>query len=478
MHQQVFPIQSLQPEILAAIFIFCLPEIGGSLDDAPMTPIIGSQYAPLLLCNVCSSWRNLAISTPQLWQTFDFVIKRTSLDAEPLAIGIRTWLGRSGTLPLTINFKYCANDDWDLSSQRWQLFEPLFQCASRWESCLLVGVPKPPCSQSFGALPVLRKIGIARSDFTEIPFTSAPCLTSLSLMSLPSTSESSLSAIPWDQLTELRIQQEQLPSTFLDIIRHCPRLQSLSLRLADPEEQVSQPSAVVNIKALGVGGSKVPSSFPITHDTLRCLRLDFTSLPHASLESIILPALIELECECRGFGELSLLCPQLFIFFTQSNCQLQTLALIRPKFTPNELLECLQHRSCQTLTHLVVKNDPEETLIMFDEELLVRLTYSEDKKTAPICPKLAQLELYFCYLSYCFSPYLMGKMIQSRCFGRAQGDRLKSLKIKSMYPISAQDHELLWLAEEEGELDLLVEAMNDMNDSDNSDESTEYEDGG
>ncbi|KIL60838.1 hypothetical protein M378DRAFT_42084, partial [Amanita muscaria Koide BX008] len=221
--------------------------------------------------------------------------------------------------------------------------------------------------------------------------------------------------IPWDQLTELKIQQGQLPSTFLDIIRHCPRLQSLSFQFADPEEwQVPQPSTAVNINTFGVGGPEVPSSFPITHDTLRCLRLDFTSFPHALLESIILPALIELECECLGFDELSSRCPQLLIFFTQSNCQLQKLALVRPKFTPNELLECLKHRSCQTLTHLVIGNDLEEMMTMFDKELLVHLTYSEDNKTVPICPKLAELEIYFCYLLHRFSPDLMGKMIQSR----------------------------------------------------------------
>ncbi|KAF9475953.1 hypothetical protein BDN70DRAFT_864003 [Pholiota conissans] len=53
------PIRGLPPEILKDIFLLCL-------SSQPNT-MIQSKKAPILLTQVCNSWRLLALQTPTLW---------------------------------------------------------------------------------------------------------------------------------------------------------------------------------------------------------------------------------------------------------------------------------------------------------------------------------------------------------------------------------------------------------------------------
>ncbi|KAJ7868299.1 hypothetical protein B0H13DRAFT_1511581, partial [Mycena leptocephala] len=49
----------LPPEILALIFIQCLPD--------HVFPSLST--APLLLCGICHRWREVVLSTPNLWSS-------------------------------------------------------------------------------------------------------------------------------------------------------------------------------------------------------------------------------------------------------------------------------------------------------------------------------------------------------------------------------------------------------------------------
>ncbi|KAJ6537117.1 hypothetical protein B0H19DRAFT_900608, partial [Mycena capillaripes] len=55
----VFPILSLPDEITSTIFIHCLPA-HGRVRPSP-------RRAPLLLAQICKLWREIALSTGQLW---------------------------------------------------------------------------------------------------------------------------------------------------------------------------------------------------------------------------------------------------------------------------------------------------------------------------------------------------------------------------------------------------------------------------
>ncbi|KAF8979961.1 hypothetical protein BDQ17DRAFT_1213332, partial [Cyathus striatus] len=53
------PARKLTQDIVEEIFIACLPE--------DRNPYVNSMEAPMLLTQICSSWRRIALSTPRIW---------------------------------------------------------------------------------------------------------------------------------------------------------------------------------------------------------------------------------------------------------------------------------------------------------------------------------------------------------------------------------------------------------------------------
>ncbi|KAF9444966.1 hypothetical protein P691DRAFT_806405, partial [Macrolepiota fuliginosa MF-IS2] len=96
------PIRRLLPEILQEIFCHCLPTAHNA--------VMSAEEAPLLLGRVCSRWRRVAHSTPELWASIHIVATIPPHPSSPevrQAIALRhavaVWLSRSGTLPLSIS---------------------------------------------------------------------------------------------------------------------------------------------------------------------------------------------------------------------------------------------------------------------------------------------------------------------------------------------------------------------------------------
>ena len=91
-------INTLPPEILSEIFKNCLAPRNGLF----LIPSI--RKAPMLLCQVCSYWRELALSLPMLWSSFagsrghDIQVARGHVSL------IQLWLERSRTEPLFLYF--------------------------------------------------------------------------------------------------------------------------------------------------------------------------------------------------------------------------------------------------------------------------------------------------------------------------------------------------------------------------------------
>ncbi|KAJ6450651.1 hypothetical protein C8R45DRAFT_771714, partial [Mycena sanguinolenta] len=54
----VYPVLSLPTEITTRIFVECLPDDGA-------TPL--AECAPLLLMRVCRQWKDITLSSCQLW---------------------------------------------------------------------------------------------------------------------------------------------------------------------------------------------------------------------------------------------------------------------------------------------------------------------------------------------------------------------------------------------------------------------------
>jgi hypothetical protein len=94
------PIRQLPLEILGEIFTLCLPPMMTKHQARSLC----RREAPLVLCRVCSSWRNAAINTPHLWKQLEFRIP------DPIGLSIpvdlvekmKVWLGRGRDLPVLL----------------------------------------------------------------------------------------------------------------------------------------------------------------------------------------------------------------------------------------------------------------------------------------------------------------------------------------------------------------------------------------
>ncbi|KAJ7172875.1 hypothetical protein C8R43DRAFT_1119708 [Mycena crocata] len=92
---------SIPPEIEAKIFHHCLP----------FSPIPLTNEAPLLLVQVCKHWRELALSTPELWTE----ICLSGRSFKGISLLLPLWLSRARGRPLSIEFDW-KDTDWDAVS--------------------------------------------------------------------------------------------------------------------------------------------------------------------------------------------------------------------------------------------------------------------------------------------------------------------------------------------------------------------------
>ena len=117
-HALTSPIRRIPQENLQEIFINCLAA------DRPA--VMSGREAPLLIGRVCSSWRSISQSTPELWtsvhvslpcKTFtasetsntDYLVESNYMAALRTA-ALQEWLQRSGSLPVDISFRQW--EDW------------------------------------------------------------------------------------------------------------------------------------------------------------------------------------------------------------------------------------------------------------------------------------------------------------------------------------------------------------------------------
>ncbi|KAJ7939885.1 hypothetical protein B0H13DRAFT_1586675, partial [Mycena leptocephala] len=91
-HSNNFHILKLPFEMTTEIFTHCLPEY--PLRSLP-------SGSAMLLGQVCRQWREISIGSPRLWQSLQLELVPKFL-LRPVRF-LRSWLSRSGTLPLSIS---------------------------------------------------------------------------------------------------------------------------------------------------------------------------------------------------------------------------------------------------------------------------------------------------------------------------------------------------------------------------------------
>ena len=452
-------IHRLPSEILAKIFICRLP------NRYPFH-FLSAENAPLLLCNICSFWRRLATSTPQLWKAFVYNTGEEMGDPDRFIEGIHTWLKRSGALPLTIHINQYYGNSPEHTTELRLLCAALSEYASRWEDVRIFTRAPFAARPSLGDLPLLHTLRIG-STFDrgalvhKFPFDSVPRLTVLEFADMPVT-PAAISGVPWDQLTVLNVYEEVTLLRVVEILECCPRLESLSLKNFEhnPDSGTLARRRITQ-NALRMIEFQLPDDCPIFQ------LLTLPALANVNLYSRYKDAAI------RSFTT------ELVDCFSRSKCKLEKLTFRSGISSEFKILECLKHKSCESLTHLYLTNSPLYGARMVEDELLVLLTYAEDKPEGPLCPKLSRLEMEHC-CSPVLTPGFLGEMVCSRRFGCPEENRLNSFSLTVFEPPNEEDQALLEKAKEDGLVfSLKLSERGDFEDeSDDGDDDDEGDDNG
>ncbi|KAJ7766730.1 hypothetical protein B0H16DRAFT_1412608 [Mycena metata] len=222
---------ALPAEILGEIFVHCLPEQEMVRPD--------TKSAPLLLCNVCRRWRDVALSTPSLWGSLAIRFSRHRRRRNSYQNWLnlyQNWLSRAQNTPLSL----CLDD----SSLR-SPYHPatvvtipaLLESAPQWRTLKLtlgrglhvIGLLFRGDSNEFSpTVPLLEKLLLSLDNLlANIP---------LSFRNMPKLRHFALDLyrpgiqVPWRQLTTFRCADITVHDA-LEILRDSCNLVECSLRV-------------------------------------------------------------------------------------------------------------------------------------------------------------------------------------------------------------------------------------------------------
>ncbi|KAJ7704516.1 hypothetical protein B0H17DRAFT_1126836 [Mycena rosella] len=195
-----YPVLTLPNEIISEIFVRFLPAY------PHRSPLIGPN-SPSLLGQICRTWRNIALSTPELWRAVKLTLKKKRRFEQQSRL-LETSLERSGSCRLSIELRFRRSDA-DRATWELPFLQTLARHCARWEHLKLY-MSTNSLSSIEGPLPLLRcfQIGMfggypdAQHSSTSA-FLMAPLL---SRVHMQSYLNSHFSILPWSQLTVLTVE--------------------------------------------------------------------------------------------------------------------------------------------------------------------------------------------------------------------------------------------------------------------------------
>ncbi|KAF7341966.1 hypothetical protein MVEN_01783100 [Mycena venus] len=260
------PLRRLPLDLIQEIFMACLP--------TNRNCVMSAIEAPVLLGRICSSWRNISLSTPRLWSRLHVVeptrpynvtsgIYETKV-AQRLEVA-STWLQRSGMCPLSISLESNLDHGITPPLSPQPSFTPspdlflnaLISFSPRWQNIRL-SIPAVALQKlahlTENDVPLLQYLKIVqRPEHPGSNNTQSDVTLSLSsILRGPNLSRFSLmggnnnpSNLPlrWNQLTALSLMGPAWGAEFAqtcmviwDILSRCPKLQACKLLVHGPPE--------------------------------------------------------------------------------------------------------------------------------------------------------------------------------------------------------------------------------------------------
>lgn len=331
------PIHQVPPELLAEIFISCLPT------GEPMNMVPSSTVAPMLLCCVCSGWRQVAIQTPLLWRMGAFLPPQIEMAV--------LWISRSGSLPLkffmcrliripnTVRTPLLAEFMSTILSSihHWAMFKIDLGTDGEY------GMAMHGLGRYSFIAPWLHTVAIMRYG-QEIPLPewlitviqSTPALHHLTIPTI-----CGLSAVSYPHLTHIKVAHLDVWQA-LRVLHGCPGLLSCNFDIC-PANNTS-----INTASSGV---------PLTHQSLKSLSVDSSSPPEdvsVFFNNVTFPTLQSLMDTFWEHSDGFRRGPALLGFLSHSSCRLDHLYL-RSLSVLEYLLAILEHDAVRhSLTHLTL----------------------------------------------------------------------------------------------------------------------------
>ncbi|KAF7975764.1 hypothetical protein HWV62_8563 [Athelia sp. TMB] len=247
----------LPAELLSKIFIHCLP----------CFPVDPSPYqAPLLLTQICRLWRDTAHSTPQLWSSLILHIYSDCTESSCEAMLSRSWLSRSGDLPLSLKLSF-HRDMLLRDIEHNPLFQLVCSYAPRWKDIHIFirteGAIRSLSAVS-GQLTSLESLDIdlgilAHNQInpTDV-FQDAPRLRSITIQVDFDSVSLYAFKLPWISITSLDIMSFYSDDKSFAILGQCRNLVTLRLvSLGDPSgrEDRLAPIEFSQLRTLNLGVS-------------------------------------------------------------------------------------------------------------------------------------------------------------------------------------------------------------------------------
>ncbi|KAJ7111699.1 hypothetical protein C8R44DRAFT_677317 [Mycena epipterygia] len=316
----IYPVLSLPTEITSRIFVACLPS-DGFVRPSPSEP-------PLTLAQVCSLWRDIALSTCRLWGSLSFRFTTKIPLSMSVIRGVQLlfekWISRAKGCPLSLS----------LISSHKALPEEILSLIPSVSSQLyrldirLSSADFDSLRQNTISFPRLQHLVInLYKSWTHAPASyisivkSAPTLRDLEVGGGVPPSVSNLQRYPFLNTIELEIHSVQ---TLVDILNLLPRLLHLKANLNDLVDGSQPMTTAPSLQSLTLFGDATP----------------------AILDFLKLPGLCRLELRAHSISYSTLTA-----FLARSSCTLEHLAIVDcGGDDPTELIQYL--RAIPSLTSL------------------------------------------------------------------------------------------------------------------------------
>ena len=324
-------IHKLPPEIGSYIFRLFLPTL--DFEDNYIWPEPATYTRVLTLGAICRKWRQLAWTTPDLWDTIYLTIRpsmKRSL-AKSLPGLLRAWLSRSGIRPLTILFYHsrCSEESEDspshddssdestaesLASVTDLVIEVINLHSDRWQNLhvhVSADIPERLCGSIQPSQLLFLELGLdgGSSPTPKFVMKSKPFPTQLTLTEFPPTKID----IGWDNITRA-ILCDLTADECLEVLQRTPVLEYCLAELRDD--------------ATGNLGTT------ILHRRLRSLKSSYNGTRF--LEAINVPSLKEWTHNTRGRGD-PLPVTAMVSLLKRSGCCLKILNLQKISVPPEDL---------------------------------------------------------------------------------------------------------------------------------------------